>query len=139
MLTELCDYLRNWFTHERYECKNIVIEDGQLLGYSEVLATGQYFRITGSVFNDGVHKYNEDVLWDETFSGSIWPMKIPQAVIALAEDIEKWREKYETVESHAMGPFVSESFAGYSYTKSGTGSGRWQDVFSERLRPFKKL
>lgn len=145
MLSDLCRHLRNWFyTGEMYKGQ-ITIQNGALLDFDGALKTGQCYQISGSVFNDGVHRYNEDELWDETFNGTVRPMAVPLDVLTLSEEIDAWRQKYETLESPAMGPYTSESFSGYSYTKggstsgSGANTGRWQDAFAARLRPYKKL
>ena len=74
-------------------------------------------------------------------------MKVPQTVIQLATDIEDWQAEYGAVNSKAMSPYNSESFAGYSYSKSSGGgvSGEvasptnWQGVFAARLSPWRKL
>ena len=122
------------------------IEDGVL--DIEGLADGQYFRIMGSLFNDGVHKFGDkdDTLKDETFSGVIWTMGVPVEVVKLAEDIKAWQEKYGNVDSPAMSPYSSESFDGYSYNKqqgfASTGGGMltsWNAVFASRLAPWRKL
>jgi hypothetical protein len=144
MLTELCQELKNWFDRERHT-GTFEIVDGNLT--ADFLAEGQYFRVMGSIFNDGVHQWPTDVLRDETFTGSIWAMAIPDPVLKLAEDIDEWREKYEAADSAAMSPFASESFGGYSYSKSGTGSsnsggttgGSWQTAFAPRLNAWRKI
>ena len=108
------------------------------------LLDGQYFKIDGSVFNDGVHKYNdtEDVLRDEEFQGYIIAMAVPQDIINLDAEISSWVDKYgEVVDS----PYQSESFGGYTYTKaSGSGSSSnpqvsWQDKFASRLNAYRKI
>lgn len=158
ILTELCQNLRNWFDRGRKKWYGqITISNGEIsivpkfISDPFVLQEGQYFRIMGSVFNDGVHKYHdvEDVLTDEEeFFGAVWSMAIPPAVLELAEDIEAWQNKYGGVDSEAMSPFQSESFGGYSYSKgSGGGSGSansggagtWQGVFANRLNPWRKI
>ena len=143
MLTELCQELRNWFDRERHTGAFEIV-DGNLT--ADFLAEGQYFRICGSIFNDGVHQYPVDILRDETFDGSVWALAIPEPVIKLADEIDKWREKYETADSAALSPFTSESFGGYSYTKSGssgstvdTGGVSWQNVFKTRLNRWRKI
>jgi len=107
------------------------------------LQDGQYFRIVGSVFNDGVYQYPATGLTDETFDGAIWAMAIPSEVIALASDIEAWKEKYQSIDSPAMSPYNSESFGGYSYSKSSGGSddlsGTWQGAFADRLNHWRKI
>lgn len=156
ILTELCQILRNWFDRgkEKWHGK-ITIDDGDITvvtksGEPFALQDGQYFRIIGSLFNDGVHKYGdaEDVLTDETFEGSIWSMAVPPAVVALAAEIDEWIAKYGTIDSQAMSPFNSESFGGYSYSKSaggsasGSGTGNpasWQAVYASRLNQWRKI
>lgn len=149
MLTDICQYLKNWFNRKadgtdypKYE-GTFTIADGAL--QTSVLANGQYFRIIGSLFNDGIHKYGTDQLTDEVFDGVIWSLGIPPAVVQLAADIAQWQAKYGGSDSEAMSPFQSESFGGYSYSKSGGGSsgdgsaGTWQSAFAKRLAPWRKI
>lgn len=147
MLTVLCKELNNWFNYnlpKRFG--DFVVADGELQG-DLGLQNGQYYRIVGSLFNDGVHQYGDDSLMDETFNGAVWAMAVPQDVVALAEEIEEWVDKYGGVDSPAMSPFNSESFGGYSYSKGGSGSGSgmvdlsntWQGVFADRLNHWRKI
>ena len=53
MLTEICQELKNWFDLERH-FGVFTIENGELS--LPFLMDGQYYRICGSVFNDGVQK-----------------------------------------------------------------------------------
>ena len=58
MLTQICQYLRNWFEREKIH-GNFVVSGGVLTyadGTALPLVSGQYFRVIGSLFNDGVHK-----------------------------------------------------------------------------------
>ena len=72
-------------------------------------------------------------------------MAVPQTVIAIASDIKDWQTKYGTASSDAMSPFNSESFNGYSYSKSGSGNANggsnvsWQDAFGGRLNKYRRL
>lgn len=143
MISELCRVCKNWFVSEM-KMGTIEITDGTVSGLTA--QTGQYFRIVGSVFNDGVYRYPVHNLRDETFEGAIWLMAIPQDFLDLAASIKAWREKYEDLDSQAMSPFNSESFGGYSYSKaagSGQGGGStgntWQTVFASALTPWRKL
>jgi hypothetical protein len=103
------------------------------------LADGQYFRIVGSVFNDGVWKYPTTTLTDETFTGSVWALAVPPAVIALADEIDAYCES----DAAKASPYISESFGGYSYSKGGNANGvtdnSWQAVFASRLNAWRKL
>lgn len=138
MLEQVLRHLNNWFLVEIHE-GTFTVEKGSIT--LPFLLTNQYFRIVGSVFNDGLHQYPATDLADETFAGTVWVLAVPKAVVVLAEDISTWQEKNgEAVAS----PYQSESFGGYTYTKrSGNGSAGelngWQDAFRGRLNDFRKL
>lgn len=143
MLSELCKELNNWFDKERY-FGEFTISNNEITGDFE-LQENQYFRIVGSVFNDGVYKYDSSlVLTDETFSGAIWAMAVPPSVIDLSERISAWVNQYGEMVSS---PYQSESFGGYSYTKaSGANSGQgnannptWQSSFASELNEWRKI
>nr|DAU21528.1 MAG TPA: hypothetical protein [Caudoviricetes sp.] len=141
MLEELMRECRNWFVVPNgVHLGTFTIEDGSIA--LPFLVIGQYFRIIGSTFNDGVYQYGAGSLTDETFDGAVWALAVPAAFISLVEDVEAWRSKYE---SAANSPFQSESFAGYSYTKSsanGNSGGSvtgWHGVFASRLNKWRKL
>ena len=138
MLNELCLELNNFFEYARY-IGNITIENGNV--QTELLSDGQYFRIVGSVFNDGVYQYPTTDLHDETFYGGLWAMAVPKEVIALADDIKDWQTKYGGIDN--MSPYQSESFGGYSYTKASGSNGNstagWQDTFKSKLDNWRKL
>lgn len=139
MLEQVLAEIHNWFQTGIYPGTYTVEDGGIALPF---LQDDQYFRITGSVFNDSLHRYGQDMeLHDETFTGSIWALAIPKAVIDLSEEIAAWQKQYG---KKAASPFSSESFAGYSYTKVGGanengGTGGWQAAFKARLNPYRKL
>lgn len=143
MLTELCQELRNWFERDKY-IGAFTIENGQISMPDGSIQSGQYFRIIGSVFNDGVHKYGENTLVDEIFKGAVWTMAVPPAVVDLSERIKQWIGKYGDLVSS---PYSSESFGGYSYVKAGSGRGNgdsstglsWQDTFANELNKWRKI
>ncbi len=141
-MTELCQNLKNWFEIDIKSGK-FTIKDGVL--DVDFLLENQYYRVVGSIFSDGVHKYSSDKLTDETFNGEIWCMAIPPDVISLADDINDWIDKYGEV---ANSPYSSESFGGYSYTLSqsagsdstATSTGAtWQAKFHSRLNRYRKV
>lgn len=143
MLTELCQELKNWFEREKY-FGTFTIESGEIAMPDGSLQDGQFFRVIGSVFNDGVHKYNEGGLTDEVFKGAIWAMAVPPAVIELSERIDEWQDKYgDSVSS----PYSSETFGGYSYTKASAGQGNansgssptWQSTFASDINRWRKI
>lgn len=144
MLSAVCKELNNWdFNHRAKKyVGEISIADGQLVGFSDRLAVGQYYRVVGSLYNDGIYLYGDEevALKDETFDGAVWAMWVPQEVIDLAGEIKTWCEKYETADN--MTPYQSESFGGYSYTKASGANGgtvRWQDAFRSRLNKWRKI
>lgn len=148
VLSDVCQEIRNWFVRKDSDKHpgTYEIRDGAIV--APFLVSGQYFRIVGSVFNDGVHQYPADDLTDETFEGSIWALAIPQNFLALVESIRAWRQKYETVDSAAMSPFTSENYFGdYSYSKSsgsgssgdGSGGASWQNAYRAQLNRWRKI
>lgn len=146
MLDQICGYLKNWFEKDKY-VGDITIQSN-VITPTMPIQDGQYIRIIGSVFNDGIYKIplEEGVnLTDETFHGGIWLLAIPKDVLDLATEIAAWQAKYGGVDSQAMSPFNSESFGGYSYSKSsganadGSNSGTWQSAFSARLSRWRKI
>lgn len=138
MLEELLRALRNWFVRDKATGR-IRVEGGALVppeGLS--LADGQYIRVTGSVFNDGLHAWPYNGLTDEEFVGTVWALAIPQAVVDLAAEIEAWQTEHA---GELDSPYASESFGGYSYTRVG-GDGSpitWRQQFKARLDPWRKL
>ena len=150
MLTEICQELRNWFDRDQAKYfGSFKIENGEISSddWTLDIIDGQCFRIIGSALNDGVYRKGIDALQDESFSGVVWAMAVPPSVIALSEEIEAWQEKYGGVDSAAMSPFNSESFGGYSYSKSGGGAasggtgsaGTWKSAFADRLDRWRKI
>lgn len=152
-ITEVCAYCRNYFAPKskresgEYKHTGTFTVSNQSISPLDFLKEGQYFRIVGSDLNEGVYcNTAEDLtrLQDETFTGEIWEMAVPRAFLAMCEDIAAWRTANEAVDSSNMSPFTSESFGGYSYTKSGsnTASGSnatWQGQFSTRLNAWKRI
>lgn len=153
-LTEICAEVRNYFLKDYTDLSKSIhdgtftIVNGRLEGV-DYLKEEQYFRIHGSDLNDGVWQYSSEGiegLRDETFDGAVWAMSVPPAFIKLAEDIDAWRAANEAVDSQNMSPYNSESFGGYSYSKSGGGSSSgggtnatWQGQFARRLAVWKRL
>ena len=135
-LTNLCAELRNYFeTKKRFGTFTI---SGGSISPSDFLQDGQYFRIVGSVFNDGVYRYPAHDLVDETFNGSVWAMAVPPAVVELLHKIQE----FETAAANAPTAYTSESFGGYSYTKATDANGApigWQKVFASSLNRWRKL
>lgn len=162
MLTQICQYLRNWFDKTpsgadlpkyyglfKVEGGALTFSDGTTLP----LVDGQYYRLMGSRFSDGVRIWGDvsDILADEpAFSGAVWDMRVPPEIVDLAAEVEAWSAKYAGADSAAMSPYTSESFGpgGYSYSKSSgasadgvgaTVSGSWQSAFAAQLSSWRKV
>lgn len=142
MLTELCKELRNWFDYNQPRLHGaFTIENGKITDqeFLDAIKTNQYFRIVGSVFNDGVYKYTNDLeLTDELFVGAVWLMAIPKEVVALSDEIDEWIGKNANI---INSPYQSESFGGYSYSKATSADGglTWQSFFANRLNKWRKI
>ena len=134
MIEEICASLHNYFAVDIVPGE-YTVNDGEIT--LPFLAAGQFFRVVGSVFCDGVYRYGDKLPADETFDGAIWAMAIPPAFEAVAAEIEEWKQKNaEGINS----PYQSESFGGYSYSKgTGSDSVSWQGVFASRLNRWRKI
>ena len=135
-LTNLCAELRNYFETEK-RFGTFTISDGSI-SPSNFLQNGQYFRIVGSVFNDGVHRHPAHDLTDETFDGAVWAMAVPPAVVELLQKIQE----FEAATANTPTAYTSESFGGYSYTKATDENGLpvgWKSVFKSELNRWRKL
>lgn len=143
MLTELCAELKNYFLRDASKDihhGDFVISNGNI--DLPFLLNGQYFRIVGSVLNDGVYQYPASGLTDESFTGSVWAMAVPPSVVALSDEIDEWNESNADA---LASPYTSESFGGYSYSKasggssSGNGAFTWKDQFAGKMSIWRRL
>lgn len=134
MIEAICAHLHNWFVGPEDILRGTFsIEDGTLALAN--LQPGQYFRLSGSVFNDGVYAYPPANLTDETFTGEIWPLRLPRGLLTIAEEIEAWQNRYG---EQAESPYRSERFGEYSYDR-GEGAADWRLSFARRLDPYRRL
>lgn len=147
MLTQICAEIKNYFSLD----SDRIIGDFEIVSGNIVppisIQEDQYYRIVGSVFNDGVHKFGDanDILTDEEkFHGAIWLMRVPKEVIDLADEIQAWQIENGTLLS---APYQSESFGGYSYSKANGGTDSdgtvadysWKNAFASRLNRYRKI
>lgn len=134
MLETTLRHLNNWFPTRRI-FGGFEIVSGEI--QTDFLQLNQYYRIIGSVFNDGLHQKGDGKkLVDEKFTGQVWALAIPREVIELADEIAKWREQNPETD------VVSESFGGYSYTRAAggaTSAAGWQGVFGPRLNTWRRI
>lgn len=146
MLEAVLNSLNNWFDRDargrffHAESGELSVEGGSLLGADGWLADGQWFRILGSAFNDGLHRHPANDLVDEEFCGCAYALHVPPAVVELSERAAAWEEANGEA---SRGVYASESFGGYSYSLKG-GSSReggpagWRTAFADELRGWRK-
>lgn len=151
MLNNVCLEINNFFNRNQpIIIGDLRISDGKITNtdFLNKIKENQYFRIVGSVFNDDVYQYTSDLtLQDEDFHGALWLMAVPKDFLALVVEIEAWQEKNGASDSVAMSPFQSESFGGYSYSKSSGGNREnssvsvptWQSQYASRLNPYRRI
>lgn len=145
MLLEWMQETRNFFLREVFKGV-FFVEGGTLSPLPEGLLTGQYIVVTGSIFCDGLYKLGEDgqlltetgeaaTLPDEAFTGAVYALAVPQAVIALCGEIAAWRT------SNPAGAAIGEQFGNYSYTRAQGRRGvlTWQEAFADRLTPYRRM
>ena len=138
MLTELLAEIRNYFEVPNGRHFGTFTISGGSIAPLDFLQEGQYFRIVGSVFNDGVYQYPATSLMNEVFEGAVWAMAVPPTLLALAAEIEDFNDN----NYGKVSPYTSESFGGYSYTKATDANGApigWQKAFASRLNKWRKI
>ena len=142
MIGQVCAEVKNYFIQKDVDihASNYTVTNGQI-GPVPFLKDGQYYRIVGSALNDGVYKHGTDDtdLAAEEFFGAVWAMRVPRDFVALCEEIQSWDAQNGEALS---GPYSSESFGGYSYSKatgSDGGAYTWRDQFRTRLNAYRRL
>lgn len=140
ILEQVLDHIHNWFEADRVEGEWTVADGTVLLPF---LKEGQYFRVRGSVLNDGLWRYPAGNMADETFRGTISPLIVPRSLLELSVEIGEWQREHGSASSS---PYQSESFGGYSYSKGGASSGDgggsltgWRAAFRDRLNVWRRL
>ena len=147
-MLELCMECRNFHKPDIY-AGDYTISGGMLEPLPDI-PDGAWIRIVGSVFNDGCYQYSQMNLTDEEFHGAIWLMHVPPDFVSLLDDINAWEAANGKAVADATaailaGPYTSESFAGYDYTKKssiGDVPTTWNDPrlgFSRRLARWRKV
>ena len=140
MLEELLRTLNNWFEKDSL-VGDFKVSGGALLVPDGFIKDGQYIRVIGSTFNDGLHCWPVSDMVDEEFSGEVMALAIPPAVISLSSEIDRWRADNQKA---LDAPYASESFGGYSYSKEGSGSSQnvstgWRAHFRDQLNQWRRL
>lgn len=141
VLEQILWHIHNWFERDSIQVTGCTVSGGRL---PASIPDGAWYRIEGSLMNDGLHRHPDAGLYDETFDGTITICAIPNAVLDLAEEVGEWMSRYDAASKEALSrPYQSESFGGYTYSLrsdlTGGGSSGWQDVFSDRLNDWRKV
>lgn len=147
MLLELLSELKNYFEVEKVK-GDFTLTSNSLLLNSTVNKpqVGQYIYIR-STLNRAVCKVigiNKDTLslqCENNFQlvddnvKQVSYLAIPQQIISLSTQIEEFETK------NIMSPYTSESFGGWSGSRAQGRNGNitWQEAFSGKLKPFKKM
>lgn len=145
MLTEICQYLKNYFDYKRC-IGDIEISDGVITcnGAEVELEDGQHFALFRDRFVLGVYKQGDEIA-DKTFKGAVWLMDIPDAVLNADKWATEWLAKNGGADSENNSSFQSESFGGYSYSKGSNSAGKVgasifdNAQFASMLAPFRKI
>lgn len=145
VLEDILGHIHNWFDGNiaPIVVTGCEIANGELPESVSILS-GAWYRIQGSVLNDGLHLSPSTDLSDETFDGTITILTIPRPLLRLAEEISDWQALYGEATNS---PYASESFGGYTYTMRGASSSQggsggltgWREVFSDRLNQWRKM
>ena len=94
MLEQVLGEIHNWVVREVIPGE-FEVAGGQLrMPEGRALQDGQYLRVVGSVFADGLHQWPvEGLPHDERFEGEVWALAVPQEVVDLAGVIDDWDSK----------------------------------------------
>lgn len=138
MIDAIMKHINNYFVVDLHDDVELIIVDGS--ADLPFLQDGQYYLIAGSVFNDGVHKYGEGGLINETpVSVTVYSLAPPKSFLDVVDEISAYSQNEQNADTTG---YTSESFGGYSYTK-GTGTNGapigWKEVFSSKLNDWRKL
>ena len=153
MLNEICEHLHNFFDQKDgcyidRTAGEFTISDEVISPLSSSLAVGQYVRIVGSIFNNGVYVLTEtepdegepEIILsgtvNETFTGAIFGLAIPRDLVTLDTEITAY------VTANPATGYVSESFGGWSGSRATGANGApisWKSAYAGRLNRWRKL
>ena len=91
MVSKIMKYCNNYFAVPgAQKTGTFTITEGALT--LPFVTKGQFFRVVGSLFNDGVYKYSDALeLVDETFTGTIYPLAPPPDFLDLCRMIAEYQ------------------------------------------------
>jgi len=147
MLERVLSHIHNWF--ERGTSSVAGVSEGSLTPGPDV-PSGAWYRLQGSLLNDGLHLHPADDLVDEEFNGTVTVLAIPRPLLQVVDEISQWVADTAGAEEFARkAKFQSESFGGYSYTLRGdlnasqSADGRslsgWRAKFAQDLNPWRRI
>ena len=142
-ITRMCPFLHNFFTDKDHIFYNTYTICDNILS-TNFINTGQYFRITGSSLNNGVYcNIPDDLkrLHNETFTGAIWLMDVPEDFVRLCEEVERFNAKIAELSGNFQG-YSSESWGGYSYTLPTSAPSfmqDWQYKLKQAMSCYRKI
>ena len=156
-------------THNYHELERVIndyaIENGNIS--LPFLVDGQFFRIVGSKFNDGVYIYTQDYIlrdatWEDVLNDNKDWSSLTEEEWGNLKHVELideefhggiWAmrmpraflslaqeiESYNSSEASKPSPYTSESISGhYSYTKASPSDSSWEKVFASKLKRWRK-
>lgn len=143
MLYTVMKYLNNFFIKD-IERGDFNIVNGIITAKNKYLV-GQYILIRGSVLNDGIYLVSDSLITlsgarDESFTGAICGLAVPDDFIDLCRDIEEFNKKL--AKNPNIGIVQSESFGGYAYSLATNSDGStitWQSAHQTRLNMYKRM
>lgn len=147
VLEQVLSHIHNWFVYDEIAVDGCSVEDGSLPA-SVSIPEGAWYRVQGSLFNDGLHQHPADDLTDETFDGKVTICAIPRVLLGVVDEITDYIDATNEASQKALrSPYQSESFDGYSYSLKGSGGANsasggltgWQAEFASRLNPWRKM
>lgn len=148
-LEDILYHIHNWFVRGTMPVRACSISEGSLpASVTSHLLDGQWYRIRGSILNDGLHQHPDTSLSDEVFDGWIDSLAIPKALMNVAERIQEYIDLTRDARETALSAkYASESFDGYSrsirtdLTSQGGSGGLtgWKAEFVADLNPWRKM
>ena len=144
MLTEICQYLHNYFDYERH-FGDISIVGHEVFCNGKLLEieSGQYFALFRHRIPLGVFQKKD--LTDKSFTGAVWLMDVPKAILDADAWADAWKANNMAAGSQTNSVYQSESFGGYSYSKGTNSKGKVgasifdNAQFAAMLAPYRKL
>lgn len=163
-IEQICAETHNYFESDKV-IADYTIENGVIS--LPFLSAGQFFRIVGSKFNDGVYIYADnfivrDASWDDVMNdnenwhdianetwGNLKHNELidesfhgaiwPMCIPRAFIELAKEINEYNKSDAAKVSPYTNESISGhYSYTKASATDNAWQNVFMPKLRRYRK-